>query len=104
LIWITWTCVVGVVIVAATLSYIQVIGMVLFISAFETFLIHFSANTVYNPMIDLCIPTKPLPSIMAAAPIASTSYELILTILTVTKTFRHVSIADRAHISPLVSP
>ncbi|PVG04238.1 hypothetical protein CPB86DRAFT_810097 [Serendipita vermifera] len=85
LVWVAWLCTVCIVIATTVVSYIRVID-----------------NIIYNSTIDLCVPTKPLPSIMAIAPISSTTYELILTILTVIKTFRHFSTINGSYGSPLL--
>jgi hypothetical protein len=64
--------------------------------------IYASESTVYNAFVDMCVPEKPLPSAMATSPIASTVYELLLTVLTITKTFQHISMVGDSRVSPLV--
>ncbi|PVG04237.1 hypothetical protein CPB86DRAFT_209522 [Serendipita vermifera] len=85
LIWILWVCTMCAVITIGVRSYIQI-----------------TEDVIYSSIIDMCVPTKPLPRVMAASPIASTIYELLVTILTIIKTYQHIVILGESRVPPLL--
>ncbi|PVG04240.1 hypothetical protein CPB86DRAFT_792953 [Serendipita vermifera] len=84
--WVFWACTMGAIIATTWLSHVQ-----------------YSAGLIYSPIVRMCVPTTAPPPVMAVSPVAPTFYELVMTILTIVKTYRHRALVGDSYISPLMS-
>lgn len=83
--WVFWACTMGAIIATTWLSHVQ-----------------YSAGLIYSPIVRMCVPTTAPPPVMAVSPVAPTFYELVMTILTIVKTYRHRALVGDSYISPLL--